>query len=298
MPQARHHRLVVREFERKPTGVYRAKVAADLPSPPSAPVVRPSKPAVIKPPIPGVDRQPTPLETQRRRKRARLAALKWLRETFPQLFHGDVVLPLAIGVGRELIARAIASERWPSRTKARDDIGAAVCYWTGSLRYLEALAEPGAMRHGLDGQPVGGRRRTPSRGGEADSRAQKGALTMNDMTGRFIHPTPPVPPAPPRLATIIPLTNRGSVRIFKDEWDTVAHGYWANRYPPDGGEDDPDHQEIGVEVLRMHHAYLQPTRIAGWGTTVIRAWAESRDPDTDQWAEYVRVGRNAWIALE
>jgi hypothetical protein len=92
---------------------------------------------------------------------------------------------------------------------------------------------------------------------------------MNDMTGKFTL-SAGGPPAPPRLATIIPLTHRASVRIFKDDWDVTAHGYWANRYPPEGGEDDPDHQEIGVEVLVMHDAYLQPTCIVGEGTTIVQ----------------------------
>jgi hypothetical protein len=154
--EARRHKLVVKSFERKPLGAYREKLA---PAPPPAPPpeftrVRPPKPAAIKPPSPGVDRKPTPLETQLKRKHARLDALKWLRATFPGLFYGDPK-PIAIGAGRELVARALESGHWPSRGKARDSVGAAICYYTGSIAYLTALAEPGAMRHGLDGEPVG-----------------------------------------------------------------------------------------------------------------------------------------------
>jgi hypothetical protein len=63
--------------------------------------------------------------------------------------------PIAIGICKEIIAAAIESRRWSSKSKARDAVGAALCYRTGSIAYLTALAEPGAMRHGLDGGPAG-----------------------------------------------------------------------------------------------------------------------------------------------
>jgi hypothetical protein len=157
---ARRHKLIVREFERKAPGAYRANVAMTTSSSAiastsstSAKSERAPKPAAIKPPSPGADRKPTTLETQLKRKRARLDALKWLRATFPGLFYGDPK-PLAIGAGKTIVARAIDSGHWPSRGKARDSVGAAICYFTGSIAYLTELSEPGAMRHGLDAAPL------------------------------------------------------------------------------------------------------------------------------------------------
>jgi hypothetical protein len=152
-------RLIVRTFEPKPS-TYRAKVTGGTQV--TAPIdtmiikpVRPAKPATIRPPSPGADRKPTTLETQRERKRARLDALKWLKQQYPALFDtGMAVKPLAIGVGKQIVAAAIESGRWPSRGAARDALSAALHYRTGSIGYLEVLTVPCVWRYGLDGEPV------------------------------------------------------------------------------------------------------------------------------------------------
>src|SRR6516164_2849789 len=92
-PAARRHKLVVKSFEPRRPGAYKAKAAiatsSSSPTPPaptSSPAAaskpepaRAPKPPVISPPSPGVDRKPVDLAKQLRKKRIRLDALKWLK---------------------------------------------------------------------------------------------------------------------------------------------------------------------------------------------------------------------------
>jgi sRNA-binding protein len=57
--------------------------------------------------------------------------------------------PLAIGIDEEIIAAygAVGGARRPYFDALR--------WWCGSDQYLEAVAQPGSLRHGLDGVPVG-----------------------------------------------------------------------------------------------------------------------------------------------
>jgi ProP effector len=100
------------------------------------------------------DAKPVDLAKQRKRKKARLKALAWMRETYPALFSYPPV-PLMIGVGKEIVAAAIASGAWSTLSSARNAVGAALHFHTNSIGYLSALAEPGAMRVNLRGEPVG-----------------------------------------------------------------------------------------------------------------------------------------------
>ena len=57
--------------------------------------------------------------------------------------------PLAVGIGKLITPAARAAGI------KREDIGRALHFHTGSHAYLNALAADGAMRFGLDGEPVG-----------------------------------------------------------------------------------------------------------------------------------------------
>jgi ProQ/FINO family len=154
-------KLIVRTFEPKPN-TYTAKVKAKAELEPQQPHLNSTsskrqprgaeskaKPKV-RVPGPGADRKPgLSLAEQRQRKRARLAALAWLKATFPVLFDAYPPRPLMVGVGK-LIA-PIAREAGVKR----HDVGAALHYFTRGQSYLAALAADGAMRFGLDGEPVG-----------------------------------------------------------------------------------------------------------------------------------------------
>ena len=91
-----------------------------------------------------------PAAAHRARATDRAAAKTWLRSTFPALFSSP--LPIALGLGREIVALAIASGY--SKKAINDAMHAHVT----RPQYFEALAAEGAMRHGLDGcviEPVG-----------------------------------------------------------------------------------------------------------------------------------------------
>ena len=97
-----------------------------------------------KPPV----RPLGPSDVAKARRVAQAEALAWLAETYPAAF-GSVVRPLALGAGRLV---------WPEAKRRgikRRALNAALKRHTGSLAYLDALAADGAMRFGLDGQPMG-----------------------------------------------------------------------------------------------------------------------------------------------
>lgn len=72
-----------------------------------------------------------------------------LRSRWPSVFDVQRPLPLAIGAGDELLARA--EELSVSRSAIRDFLR----WWTNSDRYLRMLATPDMRRHGLDGTDAG-----------------------------------------------------------------------------------------------------------------------------------------------
>jgi hypothetical protein len=152
-PHPGRKKLIVRTFETKPSR-YAEQVAkvADAPLSPPPAAKKPmaeAKPLKERVPGPGVDRKPgLPVTDQRQRKRARLATLAWLKATFPLLF-GYPPRPLAIGIGKLITPAARAAGL------KREDVGAALHYLTRGQGYLAALAADGAMRFGLDGEPVG-----------------------------------------------------------------------------------------------------------------------------------------------
>jgi sRNA-binding protein len=74
-------------------------------------------------------------------------AQKWLRKQYPELFAFGVYRPLAIGVREQILPRA------PLGLKRA--IRFALLRHTRHDEYLLAMRKPGAMRHGLDGKPVG-----------------------------------------------------------------------------------------------------------------------------------------------
>jgi sRNA-binding protein len=74
--------------------------------------------------------------------------LAWLKAAFPVLF-GYPPRPLAVGIGKLITPAARAAGVKPY------DVGAALHYFTRGQSYLKALAADGAMRFGLDGEPVG-----------------------------------------------------------------------------------------------------------------------------------------------
>jgi hypothetical protein len=144
-------KLVVRTFEQKPSR-YAEKAAAKSELTPQQPEVisrgaeSKAKPK-IRVPGPGVDRKPG-LSVAEERKRARLAALAWLKAAYPALF-GYPPRPLAVGIGKLIT---------PAAREAgvkREDVGVALHYFTPGQSYLAALATDGAMRCGMDGEPVG-----------------------------------------------------------------------------------------------------------------------------------------------
>ena len=150
-PHPGRQKLIVRSFEPKP-GRYSekalAKAAPPIEAKPPPPAVKPAAPPKIRPPGPGADRKPgLTVAEQRRRKRARLDALAWLKSAFPALF-GYPPLPLAIGIGKAFAVQGRAAGQ------RRDAIGAALHFHVNSHGYLRALAAPGAMRCGVDGAPV------------------------------------------------------------------------------------------------------------------------------------------------
>ena len=144
-------KLIVRSFELKP-GRHAERALAKAEAPVEAkppPPAKPAAPPKIRPPGPGADRKPgLTVAEQRQRERARLTALAWLKAAYPVLFRYPP-RPLAVGIGK-LIAPA-AREAGLKRY----DVGAALHYFTRGQSYLQALAADGAMRFGLDGEPVG-----------------------------------------------------------------------------------------------------------------------------------------------
>jgi hypothetical protein len=137
-------KLIVRSFARKPTR-YSEKVQAKLAAEAKPP--KPS-PAPLKPPIEAADRKlGLSIAKQRKRRRARLAALAYLKTTYPELFNYPPK-SLAIGVGKPIVAAALAAGQDNHATRA------ALHYHVGSFSYLTALAAEGAVRFDLSGKPV------------------------------------------------------------------------------------------------------------------------------------------------
>ena len=145
-------KLIVRTFEPKPSR-YAERAAAKSDKPPQPESIPRGATLEAQPKIrvpgPRVDRKPgLSAVEQRQRKRARLAALAWLKAAYPALF-GYPPRPLAIGIGKLITAAAREAG------VKREDVGAALHYFTRGQSYLAALAADGAMRFGLDGEPVG-----------------------------------------------------------------------------------------------------------------------------------------------
>jgi sRNA-binding protein len=118
-----------------------------------------------------------------------LGLLKTFAATWPAVFDKTEVKPLRIGVSAE-IEEALTGKA--SKRLVRDAIG----YWTNGNNYLRALAQPGAMRHGLDGalaEPVAPEhrehaiKRLAERGWTADGTAPpdraKSPSDLNDLQG-------------------------------------------------------------------------------------------------------------------
>ncbi len=76
------------------------------------------------------------------------AALQWLRQTVPSTPDGDP-LPLVVGVRDALIDLGVAAGHDAGA------VSAAIHKHVSAYPYLNALRTPGAMRHALDGTPVG-----------------------------------------------------------------------------------------------------------------------------------------------
>jgi hypothetical protein len=150
-------KLIVRTFAPKPSRYaekVKAKAATQIELTQHQPAVisrgdgLKAKPK-IHVPGPAADRKPgVSVAEQRRRKRARLAALAWLKAAYPALF-GYPPRPLAVGIGKLITAAAREAG------VKREDVGAALHNFTRGQSYLKALAADGAMRFGLDGEPVG-----------------------------------------------------------------------------------------------------------------------------------------------
>jgi hypothetical protein len=93
------------------------------------------------------DAKPVNLAKQRKRKKARLKALAWLRETYPALFSYPP-RPLAVGIGKEIIATAIASGTWSTPTSARGGVSAALHFLTNSIGFYCISSARGSLRRG------------------------------------------------------------------------------------------------------------------------------------------------------
>jgi hypothetical protein len=141
-------RLVVRVFDRVPTHAGKKTQMAVRPSPtPSSPAPKPSpsQRVEVRASNPAANRMS--ISEQRQRRKARLAALAWLKSAYPVLFDYPPK-PLAIGMGKTIFiaAKAAGIENHPVR--------AALSYWVGSHSYQIALAAPGAMRCDVSGVEV------------------------------------------------------------------------------------------------------------------------------------------------
>jgi ProQ/FINO family len=151
-PHPGRTKLIVRTFEKKASRYAEkalAKAMAPAEAKPPPPAEKPAAKPKIRVPGPGADRKPgLSVAEQRQRKRARLDALMWLKTTYPALFDYPP-RPLAVGIGKLITAAAREAG------VKREDVGAALHYFTRGQSYLAALAADGAMRFGLDGEPVG-----------------------------------------------------------------------------------------------------------------------------------------------
>jgi hypothetical protein len=119
--------------------------AARPPAPVPAPKAPSPQPEPKRPPArPALEPR---MLAARARRIARDAAAAWLRETYPLAF-GDQVRPLAIGVGALIwpVAKAAGIKR-----RAYND---AILRRVNSVLYRQALAEDGAVRFDLDGNPA------------------------------------------------------------------------------------------------------------------------------------------------
>jgi hypothetical protein len=138
-PSARRHRVVVKTF---------ADLKSAAASVKAAPVIPVRVTAKLPPPAAEQPAKPTaPTAKQRKRHHARILASEWLRQTYPALF-GWPPRPLMVGIGLPIV------EAGQAAGFKRAHIGRARWFHVSRGRYLEALAAEGAMRHGLDGEPV------------------------------------------------------------------------------------------------------------------------------------------------
>ncbi len=138
-PRPSRKKLIVRTFTTRSTSA--APLRSSTLAAPIAPVA---------PPVPCVADAAVAdaYNTRDCRRKAELAAARaWLRTSFSVAF-GFPVLPLAVGVGKDIEARAAAAGL------KRSAIKAALRYRTSSRAYIEAVAAEGATRFDLDGQAV------------------------------------------------------------------------------------------------------------------------------------------------
>ena len=126
-----------------------SRQAPDLQPQALAPTPKPSPPA--PPPIspPAAAAEPKPLSPAGRRKLARKAALAWLKETYPHLFCRPP-LPLALGIGAAIVARACQSGFKPYAN--RD--GIALLDKLAPTTSRRSAPTKGTMRRALNGAPV------------------------------------------------------------------------------------------------------------------------------------------------
>jgi hypothetical protein len=135
-------KLVVRTFDRAPSRYSEKIQAKGAPEP--APKLG-ARRVEARTSSPAADR--ASIAKQHQRRKARLAALAWLKGAYPALFDYPPK-PLAIGMGKAIVAAAIGTgvKNHPVR--------AALSYWVRSHSYQIALAAPGAMRCDLSGAKV------------------------------------------------------------------------------------------------------------------------------------------------
>jgi ProQ/FINO family len=138
-PHPGRKKLIVRAVPQPTPRPFKARQLE--PAPPM-----PSKTALQPEPTP-LSKGEGPSARQRKRNSERTAARAWLRSTGPHLF-GNPPLPLAIGLGKEIIACACAVGF------KRYAVGTALHFHVNSHAYLKALAADGAMRRALNGAPV------------------------------------------------------------------------------------------------------------------------------------------------
>ena len=152
-PHPGRKKLVVRTFEQKPgryaeRALAKAEAPVELKQHQPAVIARKAKPK-IRPPGPGAGPQARPLGGRATPAQARPPRRPGVAEGRLPVLFGYPPRPLAVGIGKLIAPAARAAGI------KREDIGAALHYFTRAPKLFQALAADGAMRLGLDGEPVG-----------------------------------------------------------------------------------------------------------------------------------------------